>query len=393
MASKGYKWKLIAFVQLLVLAALITLGFVTYENLTDLVEKEMGMRARGVAIAGACLVQDRLDEYLQLKSKSDETKPFYVKMKRIFQQFKASNNLRYMYTERQIDQNKIVYILDAEPADSKYASHIGDEDQMNVLRRRTYASQQPEYGPLTVDPVWGVFITGYAPIINPADNQFIGLLGVDIGGAEVQKLFSQIKAVIVVTIAIVFVIGFLITYKLASQMVRPIFIDGLLEVFNHKYFQESLAKEISKAEKNGGELSLLIIDLDNFKNINDTYGHSFGDIILRATAKLLKDSLRSGDILARYGGEEFAVILPGTSVECAYRLACRLRERMEKSSVRNEDTAKNVTATISIGLAEWQPGMTRNDLINRADKAMYRSKAKDRNTVSVDDCGWSNSPA
>lgn len=146
--------------QVLVLMGLTALGVVSYRSLTGLIEEEMGMRAKGVALAASFLVQDKMDEYLQLKSKDDEQKPFYLKMKKIFQEFKASNNLRYMYTEKQFSKDKIVYILDAEPPNSQYVSHAGDEDKMNTLRQRAYASRQPEYGPLTVDPVWGVFITG-----------------------------------------------------------------------------------------------------------------------------------------------------------------------------------------------------------------------------------------
>jgi diguanylate cyclase (GGDEF)-like protein len=98
---------------------------------------------------------------------------------------------------------------------------------------------------------------------------------------------------------------------------------------------------------------------------------------------VLRDNLGKEYILARYGGEEFAVILPGTRTDIAYQLACRLRERMERHSVFNEETGDNVTVTISIGIAGWQPGMNRNEFINRADKAMYESKHRDRNTVTI----------
>lgn len=383
MKSLPYKYKLTAFVQIFVLLALICLGIVSFRKITNIIETEMGMRAQGIALAASHLITYRVDEYLQLKSVKNENQPFYLEMKKAFQEFKVSNKLRYMYTEKRINEGSIAYVLDAEPPNSEYASHIGDRDNMNKLRYRAYNSRKPEYGPLTDDPVWGKFVTGYAPIINPKNGQFLGLIGVDIEAAEVFKLFDNLKWAIVITISIIFSVIFAITFKLAELMARPLFQDGLTGIHNHKFFQESLQSEIKRVERTGKPLFVLMIDLDNFKYINDSYGHSFGDLILKSTAKILKDNMRSGDVLARYGGEEFTAIISGVDINEACMLASRLREQVEKHSVKCNQAGLDVSVTVSIGIAGWTPGLTRGELIDRADKAMYQSKYRDKNAVTV----------
>ncbi|PKM80271.1 MAG: hypothetical protein CVU89_14340 [Firmicutes bacterium HGW-Firmicutes-14] len=383
MSQLPYKYKFIFFVQLAVLMALIILGTVSYRKITGVIEQEMGMRAQGVALAASHLINSKMDEYLELKTAEDEQTPFYLEMKRIFQDFKKSNNLRYMYTEKRISEDKIIYILDAEPKDSEYASHIGDEDDMNVLRQRAYGSGRPDYGPLTDDPVWGMFITGYAPLVNSENSELVGLIGVDIEATEAFALFDEIRLVIILTSMIVFAISYGVTYKLADMMTRPMFIDGLTNTYNHKFFQESLAGEIHRASRMGGPLCMLMMDLDYFKQVNDTYGHVFGDLILRSTAEIMKKNLRKGDILARYGGEEFALVMPHTEIGDAFVIASRIRDEVEKRTTCCDRTGKGVVVTISIGVAEWRPGMTRNELIERADRAMYESKHRNRNLVTV----------
>jgi len=383
MFSVPYKYKLIALVQAIVFTALILLGIVTYRKITSLIEKEMGMRASGVALAASYLVNLRMDEYLELASPADEKKPFYTEMKKLFQEFKSSNNLKYMYTEKRISEDRIIYILDAEPENSEYASHIGDEDEMNQLRGRAYASVKPEYGPLTDDPVWGKFITGYAPLINQENGEKTGLIGVDIEAGEVFGLFREILLVITAAIILIFALSLVVVYKLADLMAKPLFIDGLTGTYNHKFFQETLAGEIDRAARTGKPLSMLMMDLDYFKRVNDTYGHRFGDIVLRATAKLLKDSTRDGDTLARYGGEEFAVILPNTEIGEAFVLASHIRHEVEKQLVHCEESGQDVNVTISIGVAEWRSGLKSGEFIDMADKAMYESKHRNRNMVTI----------
>lgn len=159
--------------------------------------------------------------------------------------------------------------------------------------------------------------------------------------------------------------------------------DGLTRIYNRQYFDERLVEELSRAQRYGQDISLLIFDLDHFKAVNDTYGHQAGDIVLKQVGTMLQETLRSTDFAARYGGEEFAVILPHTSETHAWQLAERLRRKIEKMSFSFE--GRQFTITASAGVASLTPGsFSRNiDLLRAADKALYEAKNEGRNRVCL----------
>jgi diguanylate cyclase (GGDEF)-like protein len=160
--------------------------------------------------------------------------------------------------------------------------------------------------------------------------------------------------------------------------------DGLTELANRRQFEEALANEISRAERFGGALALIVADLDDFKQVNDRYGHQAGDDVLRAFADVLRETVRDIDLAARYGGEEFAVLLPQTDLAGAERVAERLRERMEIRLVEpSSDSPFSVTA--SFGVASFPEAGTPAALFAAADEALYRAKSAGKNCVVCDD--------
>lgn len=156
--------------------------------------------------------------------------------------------------------------------------------------------------------------------------------------------------------------------------------DGLTGLFNHRHFQETLAAELERGLRHHRPVSLLLLDIDHFKEINDTFGHPRGDGVLQALARRGTALLRSSDILARYGGEEFAVILPETGDKGAYVLAERMRRGIEQMEIPADGLLLKVT--VSIGISTWTPEIGHADkarLIEAADKALYLSKKNGRN--------------
>lgn len=170
--------------------------------------------------------------------------------------------------------------------------------------------------------------------------------------------------------------------RLYEEAKRMAITDGLTRIYNHRFFQELFEKEYKRAVRYNTTFSLIMMDIDFFKRINDTHGHLYGDEILREMAGLVKGCLRTMDILARYGGEEFAILLPETDLEDAALTAERIR-----MAVENHDfplsRGKRVTVTVSQGVTSFPaPDVRqRSDIVAKADAALYEAKEAGRNCV------------
>jgi len=154
--------------------------------------------------------------------------------------------------------------------------------------------------------------------------------------------------------------------------------DGLTGLHNHRAFQDYLEEQFQVAMRTKQPLALILMDVDHFKQYNDTYGHQAGDEVLRQVAQILQANVREGDFVARYGGEEFVVALPRADLESAVAIAERLRHAVEAA----EWSLRPVTG--SFGVAGIRPDMeTRQELIEAADQALYQAKKNGRNRVEV----------
>jgi two-component system cell cycle response regulator len=162
--------------------------------------------------------------------------------------------------------------------------------------------------------------------------------------------------------------------------------DGLTELPNRRHFEEALESEISRAERFGGSLALILADLDDFKQVNDHYGHQAGDEVLQTFADILRTTVREIDLPARYGGEEFAVLLPQTDLEGAHELAERLRRALAARPMATHPGGL-VAVTASFGVAAFPDAPTPAALFASADEALYRAKHDGKNCVVSADAG------
>jgi diguanylate cyclase (GGDEF)-like protein len=176
--------------------------------------------------------------------------------------------------------------------------------------------------------------------------------------------------------------------RLHRLVARQASTDGLTELANRREFEDSLANEISRAERFGGSLALILADLDNFKQVNDRFGHQAGDEVLRTFAEILRETVRDIDVAARYGGEEFAILLPQTDIAGAERLAERLRGAVETRPTAHAQGIP-VVVTSSFGVASFPEAGTAPGLFAAADEALYRAKRAGKNCVV---CADSNPP-
>jgi diguanylate cyclase (GGDEF)-like protein len=156
--------------------------------------------------------------------------------------------------------------------------------------------------------------------------------------------------------------------------------DALTGLLNRRAFLESAGGELVRAARHHYPVSLLMVDIDRFKRINDTWGHPTGDAVIRALARVCADTVRKSDPCARMGGEEFALLLPHSELQGALELAERLREAVGRVEV--PDARGAVRCTVSIGVAQWQPGEGLDALLQHADEALYASKRAGRDRVT-----------
>jgi two-component system cell cycle response regulator len=164
-----------------------------------------------------------------------------------------------------------------------------------------------------------------------------------------------------------------------NRMVDMSVRDALTGLYNRRYFMEVLDREISRSQRYKTDLVLCLLDIDHFKNINDSFGHAAGDAVLKKLGVLLKESIRDNDIACRYGGEEFIILLPHTNIEEASIMSERFRERVAAYDFKHESSLLKVS--VSIGIAQYQRGEDKSGavFVEHADRALYQAKAEGRN--------------
>lgn len=171
--------------------------------------------------------------------------------------------------------------------------------------------------------------------------------------------------------------------NLYERMSKLAITDDLTKLYNFRYMDQILEREIKRCQRYGSVLSMIFLDLDYFKNVNDTHGHLIGSKVLIEMARLLLQNLRTVDIIARYGGDEFVVILPETNVQTAHRITQRLHKSLYEHVFLEED-GLDLKITASFGISGYpEHAQTKRDLVRLADQAMYTAKNNGRNQICV----------
>jgi diguanylate cyclase (GGDEF)-like protein len=216
-----------------------------------------------------------------------------------------------------------------------------------------------------------------------ADNQVLGVINVTDKLADME-VFSEDDLRYLSLLAhqtVTQIANIRLCEKLSSLAVT----DALTGIFNHRFFQEGLNVEILRAQRYKHTLSLIIFDIDGFKNYNDRYGHLEGDRVLKNVAQEIRKNVRQVDIICRYGGDEFVVILPSTHVKGAKFVAEKVRNSVASLDLLNVENHKVIRVTLSGGVAEFKEGMNKEQLISLADRALYSAKSEGKNKICVNE--------
>ncbi len=186
---------------------------------------------------------------------------------------------------------------------------------------------------------------------------------------ELIELFSQLVGASIGNI------------KLFEKIQRQAITDGLTGLVNHKTFYEILEKELNRSRRYGGQISLIMVDIDNLKRINDTHGHRAGDKVIKEISRRTKNCIRQIDTAARYGGDEFAVILPNTSLKDATIAAERMVEAVSQTPATWGK--EQIQLSISVGVGQYDVDTNPEDITSRSDQALYSAKQAGKNTVRI----------
>ncbi len=184
-----------------------------------------------------------------------------------------------------------------------------------------------------------------------------------------------------------YLIFFMVAYyiiknaKLLKEVQELTLVDQLTGAYNRRYFDLYMAKAVVISERAELPIHLILLDIDHFKPLNDTYGHVFGDEVLKKITEVIKANSRASDDLVRVGGEEFAILVPETRTEDCLKIAERVRQTVEETDISYKDKKANIT--ISLGVTRYQKGTSVAQLFEQADKALYQAKKNGRNQVVV----------
>ena len=365
------------------LLVLVILSVFLFTSTAHIMREQMGSKCVGVASAVAVLIEQDAAAYREFQKTLDPHSDYYRHMRSNLMKIRSNStlNIAYLYTEVRVSETEMMYLLDAESVDSPFFSSPGSVDRLTDSEYLAYEARAPFVPQKFVTNDYGTLLTCYAPIIDPEDGAFLGLVGVDVSIEQYHDvIFNQLAASIGSLAAMLALVGATILLS-SNRMIRLATRDGLTGAYNKTHFLSSLRFLIRDAHRKDSPIVVFMADLDHFKNINDKYGHPFGDIVLKKCADTITEALRKTDSLCRFGGEEFAACLPDITEETAHKVIERIRSAVEDMSVHDEESGTDVHVTISIGTTMVIKGQTVADAISRADKALYDAK-RVRNAVS-----------
>lgn len=358
-----------------------------YQNTRTIIINEAGKRATGVAATIAKFIEQDIENYKKLSDTEDYSegnydKNYYNKMQILFQNIKYEIGAEFVFTEKKISNTETMYIIDGENPNSTLFSPLGSKGNMEANELKAFNEGIIITSNLLHDEIWGDLIKGYAPIKDYKTGEVVGLVGVDYTSKYVLQIINGIKNIIFVVLFMIVMLMTSIIAKLLDSRFKSLNTDYLTNLYSKRYYEYYISKAIKDAQSKNQTFSLMMIDVDNFKNINDKYGHMFGDITLKAVANTIRTNTRNIDFCFRYGGDEFIVILPDTNEKYASMVAERIQEKLLELDM-NLKEEKMFRITLSIGIAEWSHNIDEEELTKRADQAMYLSKNGGKNRVTV----------
>jgi diguanylate cyclase (GGDEF)-like protein len=363
-----------------ILSAFATLLYISYWNT---ITEETKEKAENISILTAHLIEQNIEAYRNLyetHSYENETydQQYYQSMNHLLRQIKKELGVDFIYTEKRTGPDTIEYLLDGEIPESSLFSPIGTEDYLGEQERLAYENQNTQTSAFIESEGWGKFISGFSPIFDPRDGTFLGLAGVDFSGHTLHSSAFRVFWLLISILTFLSTMFAGIIFFLISKRMEILKTDYLTKLNSKQYFERQILEEIKDTNNKKLPFILLMIDIDRFKLINDSYGHQTGDLVLKYIASTLQENTRRCDFCARIGGDEFTVILKNLSGEEAFYTAERIQEKIAATFILEKE---NLRCTVSIGVCRWEQGLDAKEILKRADIALYKAKDQGKNCV------------
>ena len=311
------------------------------------------------------------DEHALLCSRDDESRSEYQRITATLRAVCAEHPpTRYVSSHVQLGKKTVIVCDSREQGEGK--PHVGDSIIADDELLEVFAGGTLEANVLLADQ-WGVWVSGVAPLTD-AQGSTVAVLAAGIPATEGITEVEGVRSTVEQTLASMLDS----TVAQAGRSEVEAITDALTGLYNHRYFHERLSEEVDRCREEGGELSLLFCDLDNFRAFNELHGHGAGDRAIRGAARIVEDSVRHVDLAARFGGQEFAAILIDTGERGALEVAERIRAGITEARF----STGGDPLSVSIGVASCPADATfKEELIDKADWAMYLAKRRGRNKV------------
>lgn len=372
-----------AAVTVLLAIILFSVASILIGNIKDIVIKEASEEAKGIAATAARFIEDNVSDYRNLSmvtdySKGSFDKNYYLRMNKLLRRIKKDTGADFVFTEKKISDTEIEYILDGEDPESDLFSPIGSKDGMSKEELSAFNEGIITATGMIKDEAWGDYLTAFAPIKD--SGELIGLVGVDFSSDYIKKIVNNVSYVTYLILFLLTALSYIAINNLFKIHYSSLNTDFMTGLINRRGFKEAVHYAISDAKRYGITFTLIILDIDNFKEINDRCGHPYGDKILNNIAHIIKQNTRHSDLSFRYGGDEFAMILPGTSKEDALLVCRNIQHSIAEDRNFSED---NCHPTMSIGICEWSEEITADEMIKAADDAMYLSKDEGKDRIKI----------
>lgn len=384
---KLLRGKIYTFIAVFVVIGVITSlpAYIFYSRIEKTIIVETNKQASSLAAALSSFIENNSDKYEKLYSSDGNNDTEYSEtMIQLFLDIKKSTGAKSIYTEKYISETGMVRILDTDDTSSE--DYIPDvtTDKINSIKKTALQKVSRAVSGLAEYDKSEKLISAFAPLKKKETGKIMGIVAVDFSTDYVNSVIEGIRNMMLTAYLVSILLVGLAVNTLLVLRYKSMITDNMTKLYNKYHFETCIKWCVKDSLKSGNPFSMMVIDIDDFKIINDRCGHIVGDEVLKKIALSINGNTRDDDLCFRYGGDEFVVILPNTTKEQAASVGKRMQAKLSSKELLGEKSA-DLNISLSLGIAQWDPKMSAEDLTEWADRAMYTSKTTGKNRLTLSD--------